>query len=188
MSLHQHGAIDLVRPDCVLKVFGQEIATDRFQVTRHPCVVSFLQIPEVVVSIDSHGLTWIAHHSLSALESEPGGGHESITIFAEILNLAADKVSAGGSFFRTASELEFGPMAKINWTVRPEKESFEGFVRVDSAILNEASGEWFSVSGKPFASEVAAQLAAQEAAYRLGVKLAAKAPRTLPSGIVIEKA
>ena len=78
-------------------------------------------------------------------------------------------------------------MAKIIWTVRPVNDGYQGFVRVSSTVLSEANGAWFSVSEEPFASEVAAPMAAQDAAYRLGVKLAAKAPNTLPSDIIIEK-
>jgi len=79
-------------------------------------------------------------------------------------------------------------MAKIIWTVQPVNDGYQGFVRVNSTVLSEANGAWFSVSEDPFASEVAAQMAAQDAAYRLGVKLAAKAPNTLPGDIIIEKA
>jgi hypothetical protein len=78
-------------------------------------------------------------------------------------------------------------MAKINWTVQPVNEGYQGFVKVNSAVLSEANGAWFSVSEEPFASEIAAQMAAEDAAYRLGVKLAAKVPNTLPSDIVIER-
>ena len=78
-------------------------------------------------------------------------------------------------------------MAKINWTVQPVKEGYQGFVKVNSDVLSEANGAWFSVSEEPFASEIAAQMAAEDAAYRLGVKLAAKVPNTLPSDIVIER-
>ena len=79
-------------------------------------------------------------------------------------------------------------MAKIIWTVQPAHDGYQGFVRVNSTVLSKANRAWFSVSGDPFASKVAAQMAAQDAAYRLGVKLAAKAPNTLPSDIIIEKA
>lgn len=79
-------------------------------------------------------------------------------------------------------------MAKIIWTVQPVNDGFQGFVKVNSTVLSEGNGAWFSVSDVPFASEVAAQMAAEAAAYRLGVKLAAKAPNTLPSDISIEKA
>ena len=79
-------------------------------------------------------------------------------------------------------------MAKIVWTVQPVTEGYQGFVKVDSAVLDERNRAWFSVSEEPFASEVAAQMAVQDAIYRLGVKLAAKIPETLPSDIIIEKA
>ncbi|MCI0420602.1 MAG: hypothetical protein L0387_23325 [Acidobacteria bacterium] len=79
-------------------------------------------------------------------------------------------------------------MPKIIWTVQPVSDGYQGFVRVTSAVLNEASGAWFSVKETPFVSEVAAQMAAQDAAYRLGVKLAAKEPNSLPSDIIIERA
>ncbi|HET6962413.1 MAG TPA: hypothetical protein VFJ27_07950 [Terriglobia bacterium] len=79
-------------------------------------------------------------------------------------------------------------MAKIVWTVQPLTDGYQGFVKVDSAILDEPNRAWFSVSEEPFASEVAAQMAVQDAIYRLGVKLAAKIPETLPSDIIIEKA
>ena len=79
-------------------------------------------------------------------------------------------------------------MAKIIWTVQPVNDGYQGFVRVNSTVLNEANGAWFAVSEEPFASEIAAQMAAQDAAYRLGVKLAAKVPNTLPTDIIIEKA
>jgi hypothetical protein len=68
-------------------------------------------------------------------------------------------------------------MAKINWTVQPVNEGYQGFVKVNSAVLSE----------EPFASKIAAQMAAEDAAYRLGVKLAAKVPNTLPSDIVIDR-
>ena len=79
-------------------------------------------------------------------------------------------------------------MTRIVWTVQAVNEGYQGFVRVNSAVLSEANGAWFSVSEQPFASEIAAQMAAEDAAYRLGVKLAAKIPNTLPSDISIEKA
>jgi len=79
-------------------------------------------------------------------------------------------------------------MAKIVWTVQLVNDGYQGFVKVDSAVLDEANRAWFSVSEDPFASEIAAQLATEDAAYRLGVKLAAKVPNTLPSDIIIEKA
>ena len=78
-------------------------------------------------------------------------------------------------------------MAKIIWTVQPVNDGYQGFVRVDSAVLTDANSAWFSVKEPPFVSEGAAQMAAQDAAYRLGVKLAAKAPNSLPSDIIIEK-
>ena len=79
-------------------------------------------------------------------------------------------------------------MAKIVWTVQPLTDGYQGFVKIDSAVLDEPNRAWFSVSEEPFASEVAAQMAVQDAIYRLGVKLAAKIPETLPSDIIIEKA
>ena len=79
-------------------------------------------------------------------------------------------------------------MAKIVWAVQPVTDGYQGFVKIDSAVLDEPNRAWFSVSEEPFASEVAAQMAVQDAIYRLGVKLAAKIPETLPSDIIIEKA
>jgi hypothetical protein len=79
-------------------------------------------------------------------------------------------------------------MAKIVWTVQPVNDGYQGFVKIDSAVLDEPNRGWFSVSEEPFTSEVAAQMAVQDAIYRLGVKLAAKLPDTLPSDIIIEKA
>ena len=79
-------------------------------------------------------------------------------------------------------------MAKIVWTVQPVTDGYQGFVKIDSVVLDEPNRVWFSVTEDPFASEVAAQMAVQDAIYRLGVKLAAKLPDTLPSDIIIEKA
>ena len=79
-------------------------------------------------------------------------------------------------------------MAKIIWTVQPVTDGYQGFVKIDSAVLDEPNRAWFSVSEEPFASEVTAQMAVQDAIYRLGVKLAAKLPETLPSDITIETA
>ena len=79
-------------------------------------------------------------------------------------------------------------MAKIVWTVQPVNDGYQGFVKIDSAVLDEPNHDWFSVGEEPCASEVAAQMAVQDAIYRLGVKLAAKLPDTLPSDISIEKA
>ena len=79
-------------------------------------------------------------------------------------------------------------MAKIIWTVQPVNDGYQGFVSVNSPVLSEANGAWFSVSEEPFATEIAAQMAAEDAAYRLAVKLAAKVPNTLPSDITIERA
>ena len=78
-------------------------------------------------------------------------------------------------------------MAKINWTVQLVNEGYQAFVQVNSEVLSEANGTWFSVSEEPFTSELAAQMAAEDAVYRLGVKLAARVPGTLPSDIVIER-
>jgi len=79
-------------------------------------------------------------------------------------------------------------MPKIIWTVQPVNDGYQGYVKVNSAVLTDANGAWFSVKETPFVSEGAAQMAAQDAAYRLGVKLAAKEPNSVPTDIIIEKA
>ena len=79
-------------------------------------------------------------------------------------------------------------MTKIVWTVQPVNDGYQGFVKIESAVLDEPNRAWFSVSEEPFGSEIAAQLATEDAIYRLGVKLAAKLPDTLPSDIIIERA
>lgn len=79
-------------------------------------------------------------------------------------------------------------MPKIIWTVQRVNDGYQGYVRVNSAVVTDANGAWFSVKETPFVSEVAAQMAAQDSAYRLGVKPAAKVANTLPNDIIIEKA
>ena len=41
-------------------------------------------------------------------------------------------------------------MAKIVWTVQPVTDGYEGFVKIDSAVLDEPNRAWFSVSEEPF--------------------------------------
>jgi hypothetical protein len=41
-------------------------------------------------------------------------------------------------------------MAKIVWTVQPVDGGYQGFVKMDSAVLDEPNRAWFSVSEEVF--------------------------------------